>query len=137
VALGFRPVRLGHALDARRELEYHRAAVLPVLLRLLLLVSLFCAGIRAESHRPPDEHAVESAPADVLPAGEARSSFKSGLRATLAIVKPKLPTIYVAWDRRPSPTPQLQSHHPRPRSSCAHLLRRRVPRMRDDLGGGH
>jgi hypothetical protein len=109
-------------------------AVLGALLRALLFAALFSASWPSGTPHKPTLHAVDEAPADVLPAGETRSPLKGELRAVFTVRAITGTWSALPHQRQIEPTPPVARRCAHPPGSRIYLPRRGVPRMRDDLG---
>jgi len=109
------------------------AAMVAVLFRALLVAALFGAGAPVFAQSARSEHAVDEAPAQLLPASQTRDPIKVERVALAPFLRPRSTFVshgpLVALERPTLSTPPaqfLRSHVQTPR--------RRIPRMRDDLG---
>lgn len=107
--------------------------MLHFVLRALLLFSLFCGAMPTDASHKYTEHAIDAAPSTVLPAGEPRRQVKVEV-PNLVVARPPALRVHSPFERAVEPRPQPFRLCAHPPASRTHLTRRRIPRMRDDLG---
>lgn len=103
------------------------------LFRCLLWVALFSAMTPVSAQRVQDEHTVDESPAQLLPATQTHDPVRLERATAQVFVRPRpvglarLHRIDLAPVAVPRPPQRLLRSYRR-------ILRRRIPRLRDDLG---
>lgn len=101
--------------------------------RCLLLAALFSAMAPVSAQRAQGEHTVDESPAQVLPATQTHDPVRLERATAQAFVRPR--PVGLTHLRRIALAPPAVTRRPqRQLRSYRRILRRRIPRLRDDLG---
>src|SRR5687768_2152833 len=103
------------------------------LFRCLLLVALFSAMAPVSAQQAQGEHTVDQAPAQLLPATQTHDPVRLERATAQVFVRPR-PVGLARLQRIELAPPALARRPQRLLRSYRRILRRRIPRLRDDLG---